>query len=341
MQDPLLEFDNLSISYGNVGQANYVEALRGVCASVSAGQILAVVGESGSGKSTLLRASMGLLGTRGHGGSRDYAGCSCSGDIRFSGRSIFELTPKDMQALRGAEIGMVFQDCLASMTPTRRIATQVLEMVRAHKDVNVCSNDINNSSSINNTSEIINKSCQLLADLNVDDPKRVLNSYPFELSGGLGQRVGIMMALLLEPSVLLLDEPTSALDVVSQKQVIDLLLKIKGGCNDRLDLSHGNAKVSANVNGNSNTTATSKTSKTNKYTPAMVLVTHNIGVARALSDQVVVLKDGVVEESGPTCDVLNNPKNEYTKNLLRALPHLNKNFRKQQFCKLECMNMWA
>ncbi len=323
MQDPLLEFDNLSISYGNVGQANYVEALRGVCASVSAGQILAVVGESGSGKSTLLRASMGLLGTRGHERSRDYAGCSCSGDIRFSGRSIFELTPKDMQALRGAEIGMVFQDCLASMTPTRRIVTQVLEMVRAHKDVNVCSNDINSSSSISNTSEIINKSCQLLADLNVDDPKRVLNSYPFELSGGLGQRVGIMMALLLEPSVLLLDEPTSALDVVSQKQVIDLLLKIKGGCNDSLDLSHGNPKVSTSGNDNANSTATSKT---NKYTPAMVLVTHNIGVARALSDQVVVLKDGVVEESGPPCDVLNNPKNEYTKNLLRALPHLNKNF---------------
>ena len=141
---------------------------------------------------------------------------------------------------------------------------------------------------------IINKSCKLLSTLNVADPKRVLNSYPFELSGGLGQRVGIMMALLLEPSILLLDEPTSALDVVSQKQVIELLLKIKSGYSC--------------YNGS--------------YKPAMVLVTHNIGVARALADKIIVLKDGVVEESGDTYDVLDNPKSYYTKELLSAVPRL-------------------
>lgn len=314
-QDPLLEFENVCISYGDPKDPDHVEVLKGVSAKVSAGQILAVVGESGSGKSTLLRATMGLLG------ACDYVGLKghiCGGDIRLARSSILKLTSKEMQALRGSEVEMVFQDCLASMMPTKRIVKQVLEMVDAHRSAcadwaagsgkNVCADRA--ASSDQNTifdkaagsgrnactdhDAIINKSCKLLSTLNVAEPNRVLNSYPFELSGGLGQRVGIMMALLLEPSVLLLDEPTSALDVVSQKQVIELLLKIKSG----------NSCYSG------------------RYRPAMVLVTHNIGVARALADKIIVLKDGVVEESGSACEVLDNPKSSYTKELLSAVPRL-------------------
>ena len=287
MPVPLLEFDNVKIRYGDPGSDGCTDAVRGVSAAVCAGQTLGIVGESGSGKSTLAKAAMGLLGN---------GGSVWEGDIRFMGASILTLPESRMREMRGLEMTMVFQDCLAALTPTRKVADQVVEMAMSHMDAGGggrYGGGLGNSGrrrprtkvSRSEREAIEARACSFLLRLNVKDPERVMASYPFELSGGLGQRVGIMMALFPEPKVLLLDEPTSALDVVSQRQVVDEL----AGIGERADV-------------------------------AMMLVTHNIGVVRKLADHIVVMKDGMVMESGPASSVLEDPQSSYTRELLEAVP---------------------
>lgn len=258
MSGSVLTYAHVDIAYG--GRT----AVRDVSFELPAGRILGIVGESGSGKSTIVRAAMGLLGRGGR---------VSAGEIVCDGTDVLAASPRELRAMRGVRAGMVFQDCLAALTPTRRIGDQVHEAMAAHGAIERAESDA--------------RACELLARLNLDDPARVLASYPFELSGGMGQRVGVAMALLLEPSVLLLDEPTSALDVCSQKRLIAELLDIRArqGC-------------------------------------AMAVVTHNIGVVRALADEVLVLRDGEVAEQGPTCDVLRDPKTAYTRRLIEAVPRL-------------------
>lgn len=256
MQEPVLIYDHVDISYSGH------TAVRDVCAQVYSGQVLGIVGESGSGKSTLVKAAMGLLGPR---------GMVTRGRILYRGSDLVDLPARKMRTMCGSELGMVFQDCLGALTPIRTIGDQLYESVCAHK--RVCRNKVDA------------RACELLARVNIADPERVLASYPFELSGGIGQRVGIVMAMILNPRVLLADEPTSALDAVSQKLVIEELEQLK--C---------------------------------QTDTAIVLVTHNIGVVRALADEVLVLKDGDVMEQGPVSSVLNNPASAYTRQLLEAVP---------------------
>lgn len=256
--DELLKFDKVEISYGNS------PAVRDVSLTLHEKEILAIVGESGSGKSTLIRAAMGILGG---------FGTVVGGDILYRGRSLLNLSGEERRRINGPEIGMVFQDSGSSFCPVRTIGAQLYESMRAHRPVS--GNDFEHIA------------VELLQKIGFEDGKRILESYPFELSGGMQQRAGIAAAMLLEPAVLLADEPTSALDVFSQKQVVSEMMLLRG-----------------------------------MFGTSIILVTHNIGLAGAMADNVLVLKDGRVAEYGETSRVFSAPENVYTKKLLAAVPRL-------------------
>ena len=232
--------------------------------SLRKGEILGIVGESGSGKSTLLKAAMGLLGS---------GGMVTRGDIWFDGKDIPDLPEKELRKIRGAGIGMIFQDAGASLCPIRTIGEQIYESMSAHRKIT--------------RSEAKENALKLFEKLNFKDGERIWNSYPFELSGGMNQRAGIAIAMLMEPSVLLADEPTSALDVAVQRQVVEEILRLR-----------------------------------ELFGTAVILVTHDIGVVSAMADTVLVLKDGRMMEYGRAEQVLHRPENEYTRKLLAAVPRL-------------------
>ena len=258
MTQPLLEYRNVQVSY------NGVPVVHDVSFPVMPGEVVCIVGESGSGKSTLVKAAMGQLGA---------SGMVTRGDIWYGGASIPDLPARELRRLCGDDFALVFQDCLASLTPIRRIGDQVFESISAHHSITRAACD--------------EKARAMFEKLGLEDPARVLESYPFSLSGGMGQRVGIAIALLSEPRILFADEPTSALDVIAQAQVIDLLRR---------------------VNEDMGTT--------------IVVVTHSMGVVRALADHVLVLKDGRLVEFGDVCQVLDEPAQDYTRALLDSTPKL-------------------
>ncbi len=258
MDAPVLDFQQVDIRYDGV------PVVHDVSFGVSAGKVACVVGESGSGKSTLLRAARGLLGTGG-----EVSG----GASLLDGQPLADLSERELRGLRGDDMALVFQDSLSSFVPVRRIGDQVWEGLRAHRDVS--------------RADVEQRACELFGRLGLGDVRRVLASYPFELSGGMGQRVGIAAALLGEPRVLLADEPTSALDAVARTQVVELLRAAQRelGC-------------------------------------AIVMVTHDMRMVRALADYVVVLRQGSVVEQGLAREVLDAPRETYTQELLRAAPRL-------------------
>ncbi len=254
----ILQYVNVTTSY------NAVPVVHDVSFSLGEGEILGIVGESGSGKSTLLKAAMGLLGA---------GGVVTSGDIWYRGKNLPDLSEEELRRLSGAEIAMVFQQAGASFCPVRRVGAQLYEAVTAHDAIS--------------EAEFTDRAAELLHKLRFEDASRILESYPFELSGGMMQRVGIAAAILMNPSVLLADEPTSALDVSVQKQAVEEMCLIR-----------------------------------ELYHTSIVIVTHNIGVVRAMADRVIVMKEGRIVESGGTRDVLENPAREYTKKLMAAVPKL-------------------
>ena len=256
--EELLKYDHVDISY--LGQP----VIRDVSLTLGPGEILGIVGESGSGKSTLIKAAMGLLGIE---------GCVTRGDIWYKGKNLPDLSPKELRRLNGPELGYIFQSAGSSFCPIRTVGVQLYETMRAHGRIS--------------KADFESQAIELLGKLGFDDGKRILTSYPFELSGGMQQRVGIAAAMLLKPSILFADEPTSALDVTIQKQVVEEMLLVR---------------------------------KT--YGTAIVLVAHNLGVIGAMADKVLVLKDGVCVEYGKTQEVLSNPQVEYTRALLDAVPRL-------------------
>ena len=258
MTEPLLEYRNVEVSY------NGVPVVHDVSFTVMPGEIVCIVGESGSGKSTLVKAAMGQLGE---------AGTVTRGDIWYGDASIPDMPPSSLRRLCGSDFALVFQDCLSALTPIRRIGDQVYEGMVAHRSIT--------------RAECDDRAMTMLAKLGLEDPARVLESYPFNLSGGMGQRVGIAIALLSEPRVLFADEPTSALDVIAQAQVVELFRKI----NETLGTT-------------------------------IVLVTHNMGVVRAIANHVLVLKDGALVEFGEAERVLDTPSATYTQELLNAAPRL-------------------
>ncbi len=256
--EPLLTYRSVEVSFN--GRA----VTHDVSFTLHAGEILGIVGESGSGKSTLLKAAMGLLGS---------GGLVTKGDIWFKGKDLPDLPEKELRKICGAGISMIFQDAGASLCPIRTIGEQIYESMSAHMEIT--------------RSQAREKALALFEKLQFKDGQRIWNSYPFELSGGMNQRAGIAIAMLMEPPVLLADEPTSALDVAVQKQVIEEMLHLR-----------------------------------ELFGTAIILVTHDIGVVSAMADTVLVLKDGRVMEFGTAQQVLREPRDAYTRKLLAAVPKL-------------------
>lgn len=253
----LLEVKNLDISYGDkltVTNANL---------ELDKGEILSIVGESGSGKTTIIRAIMGCL---------PGAGRVSAGSIIFDGKDVLKNTAQQWREMSGREMSMIFQDSGNMINPIRRIGVQFIDYIQTH-------------SPDTSKDEAYKMATKMLADVHLPNPDNIMNSYPFELSGGMRQRVGIAMAMIFSPKILLADEPTSALDVTTQAQIIRQIVDVR-----------------------------------NEYNAAVIIVTHNLGVASYMSNKIMVMKGGKVVESGTREEVIGNPKHEYTKQLLQAVP---------------------
>jgi peptide/nickel transport system ATP-binding protein len=258
MDNTLLNYDSVEVSF------NGNPVVHDVSFSLHSGEILGLVGESGSGKSTLIKAAMGLLGSN---------GMVTRGDIIFKGRNLVDMPERELRHIRGSGIGMIFQDAGASLCPIRTIGSQIFESMEAHGKIT--------------EAEARERSFDLFRKLNFKEPERIWDSYPFEMSGGMNQRAGIAVSMLMNPPVLLADEPTSALDVAVQRQVVQEMLHVR-----------------------------------EIFGTAIIIVTHDIGVVSAMADTVLVLQNGKKMEYGPAKSVLENPQNEYTKELLSAVPKL-------------------
>ena len=254
----ILRYEHVDISY------NGVKAVKDVNFTVSEGEILGIVGESGSGKSTLIKAAMGLLGP---------AGLVTRGDIWYKGKNLPDLSENEIRKLNGPELGMIFQSAGSSFCPIRTVGAQLYESMTEHEQIS--------------KAEFRARALELLRKIGFENGQRILDAYPFELSGGMQQRVSIAAAMLLNPSVLMADEPTSALDVSVQKQVVEEMLLVR-----------------------------------KSFGTTIVLVTHNIGVIGAMADKVLVMKNGETVEYGETKQVLNNAQEEYTRTLMSAVPKL-------------------
>lgn len=226
------------------------------------GEIISLVGESGSGKTTVIRSILGLLPGDGR---------VTAGDILLDEESLLQKTEEQMQELCATDISMIFQDSGAMMNPIRKIGSQFVEYLRYHEKLS--------------KKEAWDRAVKMLEQTRLPDGENIMKSYPFQLSGGMRQRVGIAMAMSFCPKLLLADEPTSALDVTTQAQIVRQMLEMH-----------------------------------KQYNMGIILVTHNIGVAAYMSDRIVVMKDGKIVEEGDRDRILNHSSDEYTKSLIEAIP---------------------
>lgn len=252
----LLEIKNLSISYDNK-----TLSLENINFDIKEGEIISIVGESGSGKTTLIRSILNLLPV----GAKIE-----QGEIKFLGKEIGNLNKSEFKKIRGKEIGMIFQDTSSSMNPIRTIGSQFIEYIRIHQKLS--------------KKEAEKLAISWLEKVKLEDTKRVLNSYPFELSGGMKQRVAIAMVMCQKPKLILADEPTSALDTVVQLEVVKELKKIR-----------------------------------DEFNTSIIIITHNIGVAFYLSDKIGIINKGKLVEFGEKDEIIKNSKNSYTKMLLKSV----------------------
>lgn len=259
----LLEVDSFNLGFKLFEGRSAV--LRDVSLRLSAGERVALVGESGCGKSVLLRALLGLL---------DPARAITSGEIRFGGRKLSGMKERQWRRLRGSEISMIFQDPVTSLNPVFTIRDQFRDILQAP----------GNTMSAAEADAI---AADMLRSVYIDDAERVLNSYPFQLSGGLNQRVMITMALANRPKLVLADEPGTALDVTVQEQTLRLMREA-----------------------------------TETHGAAMLLVTHNLGVVRAFAERVYVMYAGCIVEEAPVDELFDDPKHPYTRALFAAVPRL-------------------
>ena len=254
-------------------QSGWVRPVSDVSFTLARGETLGIVGESGSGKTMLSLALMGLElpGSRRTGEAWLHERDSAA-DLR--GRNLIATLPAEMRALRGREIAMVFQEPMAALNPVMRVGAQIEEAIRVHE------RDAGDR-------EIRTRAVQALERAAVPEPELRARQYPHQLSGGLRQRAMIAMALAAGPGILIADEPTSALDVTVQKQILELLGKLRR----ELELS-------------------------------LLFITHDLGVVAQIADRLAVMYAGRIVEEGPTAEVLRRPRHPYTEGLLRAAPRL-------------------
>ena len=259
---PLVRIEDLSIALP--GGADRPYAVEKLSLTLTPGEIVCVVGESGSGKSMTASALMGLLPT-----SLPVRG----GRIMLGERNILGLSEDELRAIRGPEIGMIFQEPMTALNPLRTAGDQIAEMFRAHTKLS--------------KQEIRERALKLLDEVGIPEPASAYRAYPHELSGGQRQRVMIAMALALEPKILIADEPTTALDVTIQAQILTLIRDIQ-----------------------------------RRTGMAVLFITHDFGVVAEIADRVMVMQHGRVVESGTVREVLDNPKADYTRALIAAVPSI-------------------
>lgn len=264
MTESTLDIRDLRVSFrDHVGST---EVLHGISLRIAAEERVALVGESGSGKSVTARAVLGLLDRQ--------RNASVSGTIKFAGRDLAGLGAEQVRRLRGTQISTIFQDPVSSLNPVYRIATQFREVVR-RVDPGV------------RTREMRAKAEQILRSVSIAEPRRVMESFPFQLSGGMNQRVMIAMALVNEPSLLIADEPGTALDVTVQDQSLRLMRRL-----------------------------------VEERRTAVFFISHNLGIVREFADRLYVIYRGRIVEEGPTDAVFANPRHPYTRALLAAVPRI-------------------
>ncbi|MBB6014719.1 peptide/nickel transport system ATP-binding protein [Aquamicrobium lusatiense] len=258
---PLSE-TTLSIRDLDIGLANGMPLVRKVSFDIAPGQVMALVGESGSGKTLIGRAILRLLPE----GIRQTAG-----EIRYHGKDLSEAGTQDMSRLRGARIGMVFQEPLVSLNPALRIGEQMAEGLRLHHKLSAA--------------EIRERSIAMLRRIHIADPEGCLTSYPHQFSGGMRQRIMLASVMLLRPDLLIADEPTTALDTLSEREVLETMIEL-----------------------------------TREVGTSILLVTHNLGLVARYADETVVLRQGEVVERGHSAAILASPEQDYTRQLVEALP---------------------
>jgi peptide/nickel transport system ATP-binding protein len=241
-----------------------VKAVQHVDISVAKGETVAIVGESGSGKSVTSYALMRIL---------DRAGRIAGGSVMFSGIDVKSAREDAMRDLRGREISMIFQNPRAALNPIRKVGRQIEDVLKQHAQAAA--------------SERPEKAIAALEQVNIARPRERYHAYPFELSGGMCQRVVIALALACNPQLLIADEPTTGLDVTTQKAVMDLIVEL-----------------------------------TKRRGMSTILITHDLGLAAAYCDRVVVMEKGKVVETASAADIFANPQHPYTKKLMRATPRL-------------------
>nr|WP_249802102.1 ABC transporter ATP-binding protein [Bradyrhizobium zhengyangense] len=259
----MLEVQDLTVEFTT--RRGIIKAVQHVNISVAKGETLAIVGESGSGKSVTSYAVMRIL---------DRAGRIAEGSVMFSGIDVKAASEDQMRDLRGREVSMIFQNPRAALNPIRKVGDQIEDVLRTHVQ----------QAQVADHGE---KAIEALEQVKIVRPRERYHAYPFELSGGMCQRVVIALALACNPQLLIADEPTTGLDVTTQKAVMDLIVEL-----------------------------------TKRRAMSTILITHDLGLAAAYCDRVVVMEKGRVVETAKAADIFANPQHPYTRKLMRATPRL-------------------
>ena len=257
---PILEVRDIAVEFPT--REGTVNAVNGLDLTLNHGETMCLIGESGAGKSMTALAILQLL---------PYPGKLVRGDIFFEGQSLRTMKENDLRKIRGSEIALVSQDAKASLNPIISVGTQMDEMLLAHTKMDKL--------------EAREYSIELLYKMEIPEPKRIIDYYPFQLSGGMAQRVMLAMALSLRPKLLIADEPTSGLDVTLQAEMLLRLRKLK-----------------------------------DEFGASILLITHDFGVVAQMADQVKVMYAGSIVESGTVEEIFKRPRHPYTWGLFQALP---------------------
>ncbi|ATW19931.1 peptide ABC transporter ATP-binding protein [Chlamydia trachomatis] len=260
MSEDLLKIDNLVVSVKDSNQ----RLVNHLSLTIKRCQSMALVGENGSGKTTVSKAVLGFLSDN----------CYIqSGRILYSSTDITRLSRRQLQTIRGKKIATIFQNAMGTLTPSMRVGAQIVETLRHHFDMS--------------KEEAFSKARELLESVHIESPDRCLQLYPFELSGGMCQRVSIAIALATNPELIIADEPSTALDSISQAQVLRVLTQI-----------HQN------------------------HSTALLLITHNLALVSELCEEMAIIRYGEIVEQGPVQELLHSPSHPYTQQLIRAIPKI-------------------
>ena len=263
-EEVILDVEHLTVSFTT--RRGTAKAVNDVSFQLHRGEILGLVGESGCGKSVTSKSILRIL-------PKEIT--TITGNVMYQGKNILALSDKELEAYRGNRISMIFQEPMVSLDPLFPIGDQLQEALLVHQKIS--------------KKEAQQKILDVLTDVGIPSPEIRIKQYPFELSGGMRQRVMIAMALLMHPDILIADEPTTALDVTIQAQILRLLKEIN-----------------------------------EKYGTAIILITHDLGVIAECANRVAVMYAGKIVEKAPVREIFNHPKHPYTQGLLQSIPTLEK-----------------